>query len=74
MAALRFLKLPEVIEMTSLSKAQIYRWQALGQFPQSFKMGGHRTGGPGAVRWRADEIEEWLATRPRSNAVNGRGR
>ena len=71
------LKLSEVLEITKTSKDTLYRWMRLPKqpFPSPLKLGGQpgrRTNG--AVRWRASEVEEWISSRPRANAVNGRGR
>ncbi len=54
----RALKLKEVIGLISLSSATIYRMMSLGEFPRSVRVGRR------AARWRSDEVEEWLASRP----------
>ena len=48
-----------------LSRSQIYSLVAKGQLPAPLKIGQ----GEGAVRWRLDEIEQWLSERPRSREV-----
>ena len=60
MAMPRFLRLAEVLRLTQLSKASVYRKIRRGTFPAQVKVG--RRG----VRWRADEVREWLDTRPRA--------
>ncbi len=54
----RALKLKEVIGLISLSSATIYRMISCGEFPRPARVGQR------ATRWRSDEIEEWLASRP----------
>jgi prophage regulatory protein len=56
------LKLPAVQAKTQLSRSSIYRLEADGKFPKRIQLGdGH------AVAWYANEIDEWVATRPRVN-------
>ena len=54
----RALKLKEVIGLISLSSATIYRMMSRGEFPRPARVGQR------ATRWRSDEVEEWLASRP----------
>ena len=56
----RILRRPEVERLTLLSKANIYRQMQMGTFPMPLKLGQR------AVAWRADEIHEWIASRPRA--------
>ena len=56
----RLLRLREVQAITGLSRSTTYRLARAGFFPEPLKIG------PRAVAWRASEIEEWLATRPRA--------
>lgn len=56
----RILRRREVERLTLLSKTSIYRQMELGTFPVPLKLG------PRAVAWRADEIYEWIASRPRA--------
>lgn len=58
----RYLRLPEVIVLTGVSRATIYRWQREGLFPKSRRIG------PQAVGFRESEVREWMQTRP----VSGR--
>ncbi|MDT6941809.1 AlpA family transcriptional regulator [Brucella pseudogrignonensis] len=55
----RLLALPEVMRLTGLGRATIYKWMSEGRFPQSLKLGGS------SVRWRSDEMEYWISTLPR---------
>ena len=43
--------------------AHIARLEVAGQFPQRVRLGACR------VAWFADEIEEWIASRPRASAA-----
>ena len=54
----RALKLEEVLGLVSLSSATVYRMMSRGEFPRSVRIGVR------ATRWRSDEVEEWLASRP----------
>lgn len=53
-------RLPRVKELTSLSRSTIYRLEAQGQFPERISLSENTTG------WYADEINQWLANRPRA--------
>ena len=57
---IRILRRQEVERITGLSKASIYRKMRTGKFPLPLKLGAR------AVAWRADEIHEWIASRPRA--------
>jgi prophage regulatory protein len=41
-------------EMLGVAERTIRRWNAAGKLPRPVKIGG-------AIRWRLDEIEAWLA-------------
>ena len=56
----RLLRRPEVEAQTGLTRSTIYRLMRAGEFPEPLKLG------PRAVRWRATEIESWIAERPRA--------
>jgi prophage regulatory protein len=53
------LRLNAVQARTGLSRSSIYRFEAEGKFPQRVRLGENSTG------WFADEIDEYLANRPR---------
>jgi prophage regulatory protein len=55
---LRFLRLPEVADVTGLSPTTIWRREKEGRFPR------RRRVGPNAVAWRSDEVEAWIRGRP----------
>ena len=54
----RALKLEEVLGLVSLSSATVYRMMSQGEFPRPVRIGVR------AARWRSDEVEECLASRP----------
>ena len=57
----RFIKEPEVIIATGLSKSTIYRLECQGKFPNRRKL----TGADGfAVGWLENEVRDWIETRP----------
>ena len=49
----RFIKLSEVIKITGLSRATIYNYVKVGQFPQYTKVGR-------ATLWEYNEVQNWL--------------
>ncbi len=53
----RFLRLPEVMERTGLSRSTIYVRVAAGCFPRPVALGGR------AVGWIEAEVEEWVEER-----------
>ena len=56
----RILRRPEVLRLTGLSTASIYRLMAQGAFPKPKKLGVR------AVGWVAVEVEAWLESRERA--------
>ncbi len=56
----RMLSLPSVVLRTGLSRSTLYRLIKQGSFPPPLQLA------PRAVRWRSEEIDEWLSNRPRS--------
>ncbi|MEO8998335.1 MAG: AlpA family transcriptional regulator [Rhodanobacter sp.] len=57
LVAFCFLRLPEVCRVTGLSRSQIYRLEAAGQFPQHVKLGAS------ASAWIDREVAQWQADR-----------
>ena len=53
----RFLRLPEVIARTGLSRSTIYMRLDQGRFPPPVSLGGR------AVGWIESEIDEWMRDR-----------
>ena len=56
----KMLRRNEVQDATGLGRSSLYELMRRGDFPQPIKVS------PGAVRWPADEIASWLASRPRA--------
>jgi len=58
----RILRLPEVIQMTGISRSRIYVYMAreTDPFPRSVQLG------PNMVGWREAEVAAWLAARART--------
>lgn len=59
MSEARMLSLRSVMTRIGLSKATIYRLLKQGSFPQPVRMTER------SVRWPVEEIDEWVASRPR---------
>ena len=53
----RFLRLPEVQEMTGLSTSAIYRWVAAGEFPKQIAIGAN------SVVWLESDVTKWMDQR-----------
>ena len=56
----RLLSRREVQRTCGLAKSTLYRFMRTGNFPEPLKIG------PKAVRWRSDEIQEWVESRARA--------
>jgi prophage regulatory protein len=52
---LQLLTRREVAELVRVDQSTIWRWTKRGEFPAPFPVGRNST------RWRATDIEEWLA-------------
>lgn len=50
----KIIRLPEVIEITGLSRSTIYLRMSKGEFPQSISLGER------AVGWLATHVEQWV--------------
>ena len=57
----RIMRIPEVVEVTGLSKATIWRRVKSGDFPAPVRLGSLATR---SVGWREGEIKRWLDSRP----------
>ena len=53
----RMMRMPEVIEITGLSRTTIWRRERDGSFPQPIRLGGEHTR---AVGWREQDIYDWI--------------
>ena len=53
----KLLRLPQVKDLTGLSRATIYRYVDVGDFPRPVKLGAR------AVAWHASDVDDWIAGR-----------
>ena len=51
------MKLPRVMEITTLSRSTIYNWIRAGSFPAPVKLG------PRSVAWLKEEVDAWVTAR-----------
>jgi prophage regulatory protein len=68
MGTIRFLRLPEVMSRTGLSRTDIYRKMEDGAFPKVIPLGKR------SVAWRSDEIDAWIDERIRMAEVTATSR
>lgn len=54
---MRFIKLREVMEITSLARSTVYKFVAEGRFPAQVALGGN------CVAWVENEVVEWVEAR-----------
>ena len=64
-APTRFLRLPEVMARTGLSRSTIYVRLAEGRFPRPVALGGR------AVGWIEAEVDEWVRERIAESRFEG---
>ena len=62
----RLLTIAEVCDRLQIHRASIYRRMRSGHFPEPLKISAR------AVRWRADEVEAWIASRDRATGETPR--
>ena len=55
---MKLLRLPEVCNLTGLSRSSLYRAINAGLFPRSVQLGQR------SVAWRLDQVEDWINSRP----------
>ena len=53
----RIIRKPELLAITGVSAATIYRWIAEGSFPRPVRLGSNSSG------WRASHVQDWLDSR-----------
>lgn len=53
-----FLRLPQVLRLTGLSRSTIYKWVNQGDFPKPKQLG------PRAIAWDSKELANWSENRP----------
>ena len=52
------LRMPQVIEMTGVSRAHVYALISREEFPRPIRIGRR------AVGWKKNDVEAWIADRP----------
>ena len=57
----KFMTKKEVLEATGFSYTTVWKLMTMGEFPRSVQLAAGRE----SVRWYADEIENWIGSRPR---------
>ena len=57
----RMMRIPEIIQVTGLSSATIWRRVKAGDFPSPVRLGSMATR---SIGWRESEVEGWLHSRP----------
>ena len=62
---MRILRLPEVLRITGLSRASIYRLVRSSTFPPSVKLTARTIG------WYSTDIETWIAARAATSKGQG---
>ncbi|WP_342607750.1 AlpA family transcriptional regulator [Vibrio tritonius] len=53
----KFMRLKEVMEMTAMSRSNVYKMMSEGRFPQSVPLGAR------AVAWVESEVQDWILER-----------
>ena len=56
----RILRIPEVVEITGLSRTTIWRRVKSGDFPAPVRLGSLATR---SIGWRESQIREWIESR-----------
>lgn len=51
-----FLRLPAVLALIGVSKATLYRWCRLGEFPRAYPL----TQSGSTVAWSSVEVQHWI--------------
>jgi prophage regulatory protein len=62
----KLLRVPQVLEITGLSRTGLYERVRAGVFPRGFKLG--TSGSKGAVAWRSTEVQAWMDNLLRAEA------
>lgn len=57
---MKVLRIYEVLDRVGLSKSTLWRYIGEGEFPPPIKLG------PRASGWIEQEIDDWIASRPRT--------
>lgn len=60
-------RLPSVVKRTTLSRSGIYALMKAGLFPRPLRLGAR------AIGWRREDIEAWIAARPKGGSWQEQG-
>ncbi|WP_458251066.1 helix-turn-helix transcriptional regulator [Geobacter anodireducens] len=52
----RMIRLPEILNLTGVSRSTIWRWIKAGYFPRPVRMS------PGTIGWKSTDVLDWLAS------------
>ena len=63
----RILRLPEVIQLTGLSRSTFYLRMANNEFPKAISLGGRSVG------WLEHEVYEWVIEKIEASRINDHG-
>jgi prophage regulatory protein len=55
-------RLPSVVQRTTVSRSHLYALMKQGKFPRPLRIGAR------AIGWRSEDIEAWLAARPKGGS------
>ena len=53
----KYLRLPQVLGLTGISKPTVYRLMKSGGFPKNYKLAER------IVAWKDDEVQAWMSSR-----------
>ena len=56
---MHILRTPDVTRLTGLSRTTLWRLERRGAFPNRVRLGANSVG------WLEDEVQSWIASRPR---------
>jgi prophage regulatory protein len=65
----QLMKLKDVCEMLTISRATVYRWVDEGKFPEPVIL-GQEEGKRSAVRWYETDVLDWLKSKPKGVQKN----
>jgi len=57
---IRLIRLPEVLNLTGLSRSAVYQRMAQDRFPRAVQLTWR------AIVWRLGEVKAWIESRPRT--------
>ncbi|MGD9921941.1 MAG: helix-turn-helix transcriptional regulator [Pseudorhodoplanes sp.] len=63
MKILRLLTTRQVCALVGTSRATLDRWRDDGSFPPPVVLRSRPNGRPTSIRWRPQDVEDWLASR-----------